>query len=57
MASDRVAVTVHHRRNDDGTTDSICPICYRTIARESDPANLIAMEQTHVCEDRFLSKG
>jgi len=39
-----------HRRNPDGTYDSICPGCYRTIDRELVEADLAAAEIVHVCD-------
>jgi hypothetical protein len=44
-----------HRKNDNGTFDSICPICYRTVATASEESQLKAGEREHVCgEDDFL---
>jgi hypothetical protein len=38
-----------HRKNADGTWDSICPDCLRTIAREENIADLDTLERTHDC--------
>lgn len=38
-----------HRRNSDGTVDSICPKCFRTVSTQSDENLLIRFEQEHVC--------
>jgi hypothetical protein len=39
-----------HRRNRDGTFDSICPQCFRTIANTETEAELLAYDRVHVCE-------
>ena len=36
--------------NRDGTIDSICPLCYRTIGSAIWEADLERMEQMHMCE-------
>jgi hypothetical protein len=50
-----------HRSNDDGTFDSICLQCFRTVATQSHEANIAAKEQAHVCseyeEANFLALG
>ncbi len=38
-----------HRKNPDGTWDSICSDCLRTIARVKDRADLEIAERTHDC--------
>jgi hypothetical protein len=38
-----------HRKNADGTWDSICPDCLRTTARVKDQADLETIERTHDC--------
>jgi hypothetical protein len=38
-----------HRHNSDGTYDSICPKCYRTVAAERLERNLAAKERAHIC--------
>jgi hypothetical protein len=38
-----------HRRNPDGTYDSICPSCYQTVDRQLVEADLHAQEMLHVC--------
>jgi hypothetical protein len=38
-----------HRLNPDGTYDSICPTCFRTIAHSSDENELARVENLHVC--------
>jgi len=38
-----------HRRNQDGTFDSICPKCFHTVSTQSDESLLIRLEREHVC--------
>jgi hypothetical protein len=38
------------RRNPDGSSDSICPECFRTVATAATEADLKAAESTHDCE-------
>ena len=48
-----------HRRNRDGTYDSICPACLATVATAQTEAELRARERVHLCDpvlvDRFSS--
>ena len=44
------------RPNVDGTYDSICPSCYRTIARGTAEALRFA-EESHSCSNEFLSQS
>jgi hypothetical protein len=39
-----------HRHNSDGSHDSICLRCFRTIASEADEARLMEAEDVHVCD-------
>jgi hypothetical protein len=41
--------TFPHRKNPDGTWDSICSDCFRTIARVKDPSDLELFERDHDC--------
>ncbi len=41
-----------HRRNQDGTLDSICMICYRTAASAPCEELLLDGEKTHRCAPR-----
>jgi hypothetical protein len=45
-----------HRRNDDGTCDSICIICYRTVATAVDESALTVAEDRHVCRTEDLNR-
>ena len=40
-----------HRRNPDGSFDSICPNCFRTVATRRNEADLAQTEREHVCEN------
>lgn len=39
-----------HRRNDDETVDSICKLCYLTVARAYRETDLCQLELRHVCQ-------
>ena len=43
-----------HRRNHDGSFDSICRTCFATIAQTRDEASLAQYEKKHHCEHRVL---
>jgi predicted Fe-S protein YdhL (DUF1289 family) len=45
-----------HRRNDDGSWDSICIGCFRTIARAEAEAELTERERKHVCRPMRISQ-
>jgi hypothetical protein len=38
-----------HRCNPDGTWQSICPECYKTVAESREERDLKRAEDTHVC--------
>jgi len=38
-----------HRRNNDGTYDSICDTCFVTVARVKLETDLVPFEARHVC--------
>jgi hypothetical protein len=40
-----------HRRNKDGTFNSICPVCFRTVATRLLEYQLATKERNHVCKD------
>jgi hypothetical protein len=44
-----------HRRNHDGSWDSICTQCFLTIARSKMEGKLAEFEETHVCNSSFLA--
>jgi hypothetical protein len=39
-----------HRRNYDGTLDSICKLCYLTVARAYRENDLLHLEVRHICQ-------
>jgi hypothetical protein len=39
-----------HRRNYDDTVDSICKLCFLTVARAYREADLFQLELRHVCQ-------
>jgi hypothetical protein len=43
-----------HRHNSDGTYDSICPKCYRTVDTQRLEGSLAAEEKAHVCHQDDL---
>jgi hypothetical protein len=45
-----------HRHNRDGTVDSICPRCFRTISNRNTEAELARDEFRHICEDWWLDR-
>jgi hypothetical protein len=51
---DRSRPCFHHRRNLDGTHDSICPDCYLTVASTPDEFELAQHENAHECDPAQL---
>jgi hypothetical protein len=45
---------IPHRFNPDGTFDSICPVCFVTIARHVDECALAQFEHDHVCDAHLI---
>jgi len=39
-----------HRLNHDGTLDSVCKLCYLTVARAFREIDLAQLEMRHVCQ-------
>jgi hypothetical protein len=56
MASTAVTPQFARRANDDGTTDSICMNCFRTIATSVWESDLDRVESDHVCDPRELER-
>jgi hypothetical protein len=54
MSTEHV-VTFPHRRNADGSYDSICPECFLTAARAKSEEELTTLEKKHVCDSSFLA--
>jgi hypothetical protein len=48
-------VSYPHRRNSDGTFDSICTKCFLTVAHRRAEAELAAIEEAHICNSAFLA--
>ncbi len=44
-----VEIKFTHRYNPDGTWQSICPECYKTVAESREERDLKRAEGTHVC--------
>jgi len=44
-----VEIKFSHRYNPDGTWQSICPECYKTVAESRKEADLKRAESIHVC--------
>jgi hypothetical protein len=44
-----------HRRNRDGSFDSICLICFATVAHTRTEAELIELDAAHVCNTYSLA--
>jgi len=45
-----------HRHNHDGSHDSICPICFVTVATVQNEWELASHESAHVCEPENLRR-
>jgi hypothetical protein len=45
-----------HRRNPDGSFDSICPDCFATIAKTQSEAELARHERNHLCRAEDLER-
>jgi hypothetical protein len=48
------SVPFFHRSNADGTFDSICRTCYRTIDTQPGETALAMQEKVHVCSPEYL---
>ena len=44
-----------HRRNHDGSFDTICTICFATVARSKSEAALAEYERNHTCDLAVLA--
>jgi hypothetical protein len=45
-----------HRRNKDGSFDSICLKCFATVASHMTQEELKELDKTHTCENSLLSR-
>lgn len=48
--------TFPHRRNADGTYDSICTKCFVTVASTNNEADLLKAEEAHICSGLDLDR-
>ena len=46
-----------HRKNKDGTFDSICAVCFRTAGSRTAESELAEIERDHVCEGSFIQRS
>ena len=51
----KLGVIYPHRRNRDGSFDSICLICLATVAAGRSEPELVELEKVHVCNLGFLA--
>lgn len=49
-----ITLAYAHRRNIDGTTDSICKNCFITVIRASREGDLARAEHDHICDRSTL---
>jgi hypothetical protein len=52
----RSAMYYPHKRNKDGSFNSICLVCFRTVASHMTEDELAQEEKKHVCATSLLSK-
>jgi len=45
-----------HRRNSNGTIDSICRRCFVTVANAIEPSDLEQSEHQHICDPWVVAK-
>lgn len=45
-----------HRKNSDGTWDSICSECFRTVAIADDESELAEAEAQHICAPSIFAE-
>jgi hypothetical protein len=45
-----------HRRNADGTFDSICMNCFLTVSHSKSEAELAESDKNHICDSSFLAE-
>jgi hypothetical protein len=53
--ADQIPAPFPHRKNEDGSFDSICPVCFRTVACRVRESQLAELERGHICEDMYIS--
>jgi len=55
--TDKILCIYPHRMNAGGSFDSICPLCFRTIASAKTEAALVKAEEKHVCVDDHIARS
>jgi hypothetical protein len=55
-AVDSPTIKFVHRKNLDGTFDSICPQCFVTIATCRNETEMLLVERMHVCDVWALAR-
>ncbi len=51
-----LSIHFNHRQNADGSVDSICLGCYRTVATVDDEKILVTQERQHRCDPDDLAR-
>lgn len=51
----KVSRALPHRQNRDRSFDSICPICFATVANERSESDLAAFDRDHICDPVVMS--
>jgi hypothetical protein len=46
-----------HRLTQDGSFESICPVCFETVGRQEQEEDLLGVEHSHLCDPNSLSKS
>jgi len=54
--ADKLIAFYPHRRNKDGSYDSICPTCFVTVAFGKSEVELMKLDAQHVCAFSTLSQ-
>jgi hypothetical protein len=54
--ADKLIAFYPHRRNKDGSYDSICLTCFITVAFGKSEAELMEFDKKHICEFSVLSQ-
>jgi hypothetical protein len=45
-----------HRLTQDGSFESVCPVCFETVGRQEQEEDLLGVEHFHVCDPNSLGK-
>jgi hypothetical protein len=54
--ADKLIVFYPHRRNRDGSFDSICLNCFATLATAKTEADLLELDKRHICQPATVSQ-